>query len=91
MCLYEYNHVIEKYSIKNDQVSAPCLEVPRAEECGVFNIRPSSQNLQHPYLMRVKNQHCALGYINLFVDMRLLHVSATVCHLQGASLSLRVT
>jgi hypothetical protein len=35
--------------------------------------------------MRIKNQHCALGYIYLFVDMRLLHVSATVCHLQGAS------
>jgi hypothetical protein len=35
--------------------------------------------------LRIQNQHCALGYINLFVDMRLLHVSATVCHLQGAS------
>jgi hypothetical protein len=27
--------------------------------------------------LRIKNQHCALGIINLFVDMRILHVSAS--------------
>jgi hypothetical protein len=41
--------------------------------------------------LRIKTQHCAIGYINLFVDMRFLHVSATVCHLKGAPLSLRFT
>jgi hypothetical protein len=35
--------------------------------------------------LHIQNQRCALGHINLFVNMRLLHVSATMCHLQGAS------
>jgi hypothetical protein len=37
-----------------------------------------------------KNQHCALGYINLFGDMRLLHVSATVFHLTPKYINIKV-
>jgi hypothetical protein len=35
----------------------------------------------------IENQHCALGFVNVFIIIRLLHVSAPACHPQGASLS----
>jgi hypothetical protein len=35
----------------------------------------------------IENQHCALGFVNVLLLMRLLHVSAPTCHPQGASLS----
>jgi hypothetical protein len=38
-------------------------------------------------LLCIENQHCALGFVNVLIIIRLLHVSAPTCHLQGASLS----
>jgi hypothetical protein len=35
----------------------------------------------------IENQHCALGFVNVFIITRLLHVSAPTYHPQGASLS----
>jgi hypothetical protein len=48
-----------------------------------------SSKIKH--ILCIENQHCALGFVNVFIIIRLLHVSAPTCHPQGASLSSWVT